>query len=156
MYSQAYYHINRKNAAPLGKLYQKYRNWKSSLARKSKGNNDVQNVNVYNPAIELEVDVDEEEHIRVLEHEGLTLSIEDKLKHWKGCAASRLNSLKQTSGSSKQIIDAWPMYKDPVGFRLVCYILQILIYTSNTYILQYLLKPKFIFIKHNLNKYFKI
>lgn len=54
------------------------------------------------------------------------MNIEEKLVHWKGCISTRLNSMRQLCSagpndtlSSKQIVDLWPMYKEPGGFRLV-------------------------------------
>lgn len=76
-----------------------------------------------NPSVEAEVCVDEEEHVRNLKHEFRSLSTDEKIIHWKGCAATRLNSIKKCSGSSKKIIGDWPMYKEPEGVRLVCSVL---------------------------------
>lgn len=58
--------------------------------------------------IELEeVGPNEDEHIRVLKHEGRTLGLEEKFMHWKACSSTRINFINKIgSGSSKQIIDA--------------------------------------------------
>lgn len=60
---------------------------------------------------------DEQEHIRILKHESNTLSMDEKLMHWQACASTRINSLKVDG--SKQIVESWPMYKEPFGYRLV-------------------------------------
>lgn len=72
-----------------------------------------------NPPIDVEVCVDEKEHVRVLKHEFRSLSTDEKIIHWNGCAVTRLNSINKMSGCSKKIIEDWPMYKEPEGFRLV-------------------------------------
>lgn len=56
-------------------------------------------------------------HIRALKFENL--SFEEKLTHWKGCVATRLNSLNNEEAKGKAITVLWPMYKEPSGYRLV-------------------------------------
>lgn len=70
-------------------------------------------------SVVFEVDLSEAEHIRALKHAIPTMSVDDIIHHWKGCAATRINSI-QNVDDSKQIIDVWPQYKLPYGFRLVC------------------------------------
>lgn len=50
------------------------------------------------------------------------MSYQEKLNHWTACVASRMNSIREIEKSTKNIIDVWPQYKDPDGFRLVCFL----------------------------------
>lgn len=60
----------------------------------------------------------EEEHIRSLNHENLTF--DEKLFHWRGCASTRINSIKSSIETGKSVIgELWPMYKEPFGYKLV-------------------------------------
>lgn len=63
---------------------------------------------------------DEDAHIRALKHDYHTMKYDEKLRHWTGCAATRMNNIRAMENSSKQIIEIWPQYKAPDGFRLVC------------------------------------
>lgn len=107
--------MTRKNSAPTGILYAKYHNWKNNLKR------DMPQKSAKNPkSITFEVDVSEEEHIRALKHDMPTMPINDIVMHWSGCAASRINAIRSDASSSKQVLDVWPQYKLPYGYRLVC------------------------------------
>lgn len=118
-YSQEYYYVHRKNGTPLGKLYYKYRNWKASLNRRG-FNPEVQSKKAKTGSFP--VTDDEETHIRALKHEYNTMDYEEKLAHWDACAATRMNSIRDIESSSKNIIDIWPQYKLPDGFRLVWFL----------------------------------
>lgn len=62
---------------------------------------------------------DEQSHLRVLKHEFHSMDFNEKLKHWNACFEFRTNSLKQLCNTNKNLVDIWPYYKDPVGYRLV-------------------------------------
>lgn len=109
---QSYYYVERKGTAPYGKLYNKYRNWKNSLTRKS---NPPKKAKYH----QFQVAQDEGEHIRKLKNEFQAMTYEEKMRHWAACAATRMNTIKDIENTSKQIIDIWPQYKSPDGFRLV-------------------------------------
>lgn len=47
------------------------------------------------------------------------MPFDEKMLHWGACAATRLNSIKSIETSTQHIIDVWPQYKDPSGYRLV-------------------------------------
>lgn len=84
----------------------------------------------------------EEENIRIIKHEFKNLSFEKVLDHWSKCQNTRLKSIKEIcntnlktdtrlksknkKGSSDKntielVLNEWPMYKDPLGYRLVIY-----------------------------------
>lgn len=114
-FSQSYYYIERKNLAPLGKLYFKYRNWKNKINRTLKA---VSNSKGAKPK-PCTVTSDEDAHIRALKHDFHAMTYDEKLGHWAACAATRMKIIRDVEKSSKQIIDVWPQYKAPDGFRLV-------------------------------------
>lgn len=76
---------------------------------------------VGNPSTSLPVSEDEEMHIRALKHEMATMSYDEKLAHWKGCAGTRLNMLRQNDDiqSTKKMFDLWPQFRNPDGYRMV-------------------------------------
>lgn len=47
------------------------------------------------------------------------MSYDEKMSHWTRCVALRMNDIKSIEDSPKQIVDLWPQYKAPDGFRLV-------------------------------------
>lgn len=111
-YSQAYYYIERKGAAPLGKLYYKFRNWKNNKNKLSKTKKaKTSTFAVYE---------EEPEHIRALKYDIHAMSYDEKLRHWAGCVSTRMNDIRETEKSKKHIVDIWPLYKAPDGYRLVC------------------------------------
>ncbi|XP_055543602.1 uncharacterized protein LOC129729144 [Wyeomyia smithii] len=116
----AYYFVERKNSAPLGKLYHKYRNWKSNLNRKSSLEKSTKSI-VGNPSKTFTTEKDEEIHIRALRHEMATMSYDEKLAHWVGCAATRLNIIQNQNNpqSASKIFDLWPQFKNPDGYRMI-------------------------------------
>lgn len=62
---------------------------------------------------------DEDSHVLVLKRDYHSMSFDEKIKHWTACAATRMNDIRNLDKSSKSIIDIWPPYKQPDGFRLV-------------------------------------
>lgn len=46
------------------------------------------------------------------------LSWDEKLKHWRACAPSRLNAVRAINGA-KHIVQMYPMFNEPFGFKLV-------------------------------------
>ncbi|XP_017475230.1 PREDICTED: uncharacterized protein LOC108365651 [Rhagoletis zephyria] len=102
----SYYYLERKNAAPLGKLYKKFRNWKVNFNRKTKtsnGNLKKQKQRSFSIA------EDEDEH---------AIAYQEKISHWRACSATRMNSIRNAENNPKQIFDLWPQYKLPGGFHL--------------------------------------
>lgn len=100
----------------MGKLYNKYRNWKNNLSRKA----DSAKLGAKRSRDKtFHVMEDEEAHVRALKHDSKSMSYSDKIFHWNACAATRMNSIREIDISSKQIIDLWPQYKMPDGYRLV-------------------------------------
>lgn len=114
----------------MGKLYNKYRNWKSSVNKKGKNTSESETMQVAKTTNELksiasnesnEDEEDEEGHLRILKHEFNIMSFEELLIHWDGCFEIRQKSFKELCApdSKKHLVDLWPMLKDPKGFRLV-------------------------------------
>lgn len=108
--------MSRASGSPLGKLYNKFHNWKNSIrasvrvsepiAKKQKG------LKVYTES------KDERGHVLGLKNS--TLDYEQKMTHWNGCVALRLNSInKEHENQSYRITETWPLYKEPNGFQLV-------------------------------------
>lgn len=62
---------------------------------------------------------DEGKHMRLLNHDYHTMSYEEKISHWRSCAATRMNNIIENENTSKQIIDIWPQYMAPDGYLLV-------------------------------------
>lgn len=96
----------------MGKLYNKYHNWKSKQAI-------VKNKIPAVTEIRYEEKENEQDHIRALKYDSLTF--EETLYHWKSSSATRLNSLKQNlaSGKMQQIGEIWHFYKESYGYKLV-------------------------------------
>lgn len=112
IFLQSYYYLERKKAAPMGKLYNKYRNWKSDFARKTS--------TAKRPREKLfEMTEGEDAHVRALKHDLAAMTYQEKIEHWNACAATRMNAIHETENSPKQINDMWPQYKMPDGYRLV-------------------------------------
>lgn len=67
---------------------------------------------------------DEEGHIRILKHELHAMPFEEILKHWNACFELRQKSYNDLCDpkSKKHLITLWPMFKDPIGYRLVSFI----------------------------------
>lgn len=59
--------------------------------------------------------------LRALKFDNLTAEEFDST--WKACSQYRLNDLK-TFQDTAAIMDKWPFYKKPTGFRLVCFYLK--------------------------------
>lgn len=118
--TQEFYYVHRNNGAPLGKLYNKFHNWRNSMRngtdkilepnqKKSKTNN------LYT------VPASDQDHLRALKFDNLT--VQDELMHWKGCIATRLNSFNSSEAEGKPISSVWPSYKKPYGYMMVtCFI----------------------------------
>lgn len=110
---QEYYYIHRPHGAPLGKLYNKYHNWKNSVRVQkdvaSEPKSKKQKVVTHYEELDHEQD-----HVRALKHENF--DFESKLTHWQGCVATRLNSIKK---DHERTFELWPMYKEPTGYKLV-------------------------------------
>lgn len=115
---QEYYYVHRNSGAPLGKLYYKYTNWYSNLRNKSTGRSaELRAKRSKTDSFEYKESGSEQDHMRALKHDNLTF--EEKLAHWKGCVATRLNSINKDTDTKKAITEMWPMYKEPSGYRLV-------------------------------------
>lgn len=115
--------MHRANGAPLGKLYNKYHNWKHSL-RSGGAVPDMRNKHGKGNTSHQVVD-NEKEHIRALKFENL--DAENKLLHWKGCAATRVNSI---ATENDRFFDIWPQYKEQSGYKLVIGLKSIITYNS--------------------------
>lgn len=83
---------------------------------------------------QFQVNDDEESHIRLLKHDFHAMSYEEKMGHWKACSATRMNNIKDNEKTTKRIIDVWPQYKAPDGFRLVWNIIFPYHFYSTTYL----------------------
>lgn len=109
--------MHRSHGAPLGKLYNKFHNWKNSIRNASETISN-QKTKKHKAHKTYEESLSDQDHIRCLTDENL--AFDEKLLHWKGCVATRLNSFnKRDLTSINQIIDIWPLYKEPEGFKLV-------------------------------------
>lgn len=118
---QSTYYTHRKNQAPTGSLYAKYRNWKKKLNSSAKTASEPKRKQAKrsHPSFgTFEVAADEQKHMEIIRDEFEMLSWEEKLKHWRACAPTRLNAVRAKDGT-KQIAQMYPMYNDPYGFRLV-------------------------------------
>lgn len=106
----------------MGKLYQKYRNWKTNINKKTKSTNCVyQECSNY---------TQEEDYITELKCEYQNLSHEQFLEHSRLCQNTRLTFIKSVFRGCKkaakkdlspmqQIIIEWPIYRDPMGYKIV-------------------------------------
>lgn len=105
----------------MGKLYNKYRNWKKSVHRRALNLDEQSQTSTSKKAKQssFEVAEDEDVHVRALKHDFHAMAYAEKEMHWKACAATRMNSIRGIENSRKHIIDIWPHYKSPDGFRLV-------------------------------------
>lgn len=114
---QEHYYVHRPHGAPLGKLYNKYHNWKNGIRSTQSLSEPVAKKR---KAQEITYDESESdmEHMRALKFDNL--GHEDKMLHWKGCIATRLNSFKKRDAHFSKL---WPMYREPGGYRLVRYFL---------------------------------
>lgn len=117
--TQEYYYVHRTTGPPLGKLYYKYSNWCSNLRNKSteKSFEPKPKRSKLKP-LAYEESESEQDHMRALKFDNL--SFDEKMTHWKGCVATRLNSINENEApDSKSITEMWPMYKEPSGYRMV-------------------------------------
>lgn len=104
--------MHRDHGAPLGKLFNKYHNWKNTIriAPEKSTEPKAKKRKAYN--MPYEVTGTEQDHMRALKYENFEL--EEKMMHWKGCVATRLNSINKAYSTGKQqLIELWPMYKEP-------------------------------------------
>lgn len=109
--------MHRSHGAPLGKLYNKFHNWKNNNRSASEKNPEPKAKKSITQLMAYEESSTDQDHIRALKHENL--SFEDKLMHWKGCVTTRLNSLNKLDVEGKQIAALWPLYKEPSGYIMV-------------------------------------
>lgn len=105
----------------MGKLYNKYRNWKKGINRKTLNLDESSQGSTAKKAkhSSFQVVADEDVHVRALKHDHHAMAYDEKIAHWKGCAATGMNNIKDLENTSKHIIDIWPQYKSPDSFRLV-------------------------------------
>lgn len=117
--TQEYYYVHRTTGPPLGKLYYKYSNWCSNLRNKStEKSSEPKAKRSKVKSFAYEESETEQGHMRALKFENLTF--DEKMMHWKGCVATRINSInKDETPNSKSITEMWPMYKERSGYRMV-------------------------------------
>lgn len=110
--------MHRSHGAPLGKLYNKFHNWKNSIRNASETISDPKTKKHKAHKITYAESQSAQDHIKALSDENLT--VDAKLMHWKGCVATRLNSFNKGDVTGiTQIIEIWPLYKVPDGYKLV-------------------------------------
>lgn len=113
-----YYYVHRSHGAPLGKLYNKFHNWKNSIRNATETISDPKAKKQKAHKITYEESQSDQDHKRALTDENL--GFDGKFVHWKSCVATRLNSFNKSDVTGiNQIIEIWPMYKDPDGYKLV-------------------------------------
>lgn len=115
---QEYYYVHRAGT-PLGKLYNKFHNWKTSIRNTTDKTSEAKaKAKECKEVIIYEVTETEPIHIAALENENL--DFEEKFMHWKNCVSTRLNFInKEYSAGIHRITELWPLYKEPKGYKLV-------------------------------------
>lgn len=103
--------------APLGKLYNKFHNWKSNKVEKSAAPSKPKKPRIIEKKNTQTPPESDQAHIRSLKFDNLTF--EEKLVHWQGCITTRLNSFNTEDGKNKHIATMWPQYKEPYGYKLI-------------------------------------
>lgn len=96
----------------MGKLYNKFHNWKNSTRNAAEPKQKKRKMD--SPCA---IPASDQDHLRALKHDNL--SFEEKLMHWKGCIATRLSSLQTGSSQGKTVSALWPMFKEPSGYIMV-------------------------------------
>lgn len=112
--------MHRPHGAPLGKLYNKFHNWKNSIRNASETITDPKTKKHKAHKITYEESQSDQDHVRALTDKNL--GFDEKLIHWRGCVATRLNSINKSDVTEiNQIIEIWALYKEPDGYKLVSF-----------------------------------
>ncbi|CAI6353988.1 unnamed protein product [Macrosiphum euphorbiae] len=118
---EIYFVRGTTNTSPKGKLYAKYYNSlralkKGGLLQKSKKsyNSNILTRSELESNFESETDIDD--HLSSIRHN--TCAWPDMEIHWQATIKYRLNHI-QTCESTKSIMDYWPNYKMPLGYKLI-------------------------------------
>lgn len=125
---QTTYFIRRKNAAPKGKLYDRYhnrlRNLKTGeITRKRKlSEHNTSRQEILEQDCEVEHDADETKQQLQYYKE---LEWEDVKKMWKACIRYRRQHIVTcTEDTVSSLLSSWPCYKHPSAYNLVsCFVL---------------------------------